>query len=225
VVLPGAGGEWPLYMSEFGAPNFRRVGESAIVLECAETGGATQRRLWNLARAARAWPHVREAVPGAANLTLAFARDAIGYEVLRDALERAWAAARDDTTTARTIEIPVDYDGEDLRAVAHTCGLREDEVIALHACGEYVVSFLGFLPGFAYLEGLDTRLHVPRRMQPRTRVPAGSVAIAGAQSGVYPFASPGGWNIIGRTDVRMFDPGRDPAALLQAGDTVRFTAR
>jgi 5-oxoprolinase (ATP-hydrolysing) subunit B len=211
-------------MSEFGAPNFRRVGEAAIVLECSELGAATQRRLWGLARAARTWPHVREAVAGAGNLTLLFDRDAFVYSAVRDALEHAWTNARDESMISHTIEVPVRYHGDDLHEVAQICRLRVDEVIALHAAGAYVVAFVGFLPGFAYLDGLDARLHVPRRTQPRTRVPAGSVAIAGAQSGVYPFDSPGGWQIIGRTELRMFDPFRVPAALLQPGDSVRFVA-
>ncbi len=211
-------------MSEFGAPNFRRVGEAALVLDGLERGDAAQRRLWAVARAARTWPHVREAVPGAGNLTLAFDRDAVTYDALREALEGAWARERGDDVPARTIEIPVQYDGVDLPLVASTCGLGEEEVVSLHAASEYVVGFVGFLPGFAYLDGLDGRLHVPRRAEPRTRVPAGSVAIAAAQSGVYPFDSPGGWHIIGRTALRMFDPDRNPAALLEAGDTVRFVA-
>ena len=107
--------------------------------------------------------------------------------------------------------------GRICQAVAQACGLSEDAVIALHAAGSYVVAFIGFLPGFAYLDGLDGRLHLPRRAQPRTRVPAGSVAIAGAQSGVYPFDSPGGWHVIGRTAQRMFDPDREPAALVATG--------
>jgi 5-oxoprolinase (ATP-hydrolysing) subunit B len=210
-------------MSEFGAPNFRRVGETAIVLET--VGGiATQRRLWSLARAARAWPHVREAVAGAGNLTLVFERGAIEYDTLCDELVRAWSLANDDALSARRLEIPVRYDGEDLQSVANASGLRTEDVVALHAAGDYIVSFIGFLPGFAYLDGLDARLHLPRRAQPRMRVPAGSVAIAGAQSGVYPFASPGGWHIIGSTQLCMFDPDRDPVALLQPGDAVRFVA-
>ena len=222
-MLPGGDGEWPSYMSEFGAPNFRRIGRSALVLECAERDIATQRRLWAIARAARTWQHVREAVAGSGNVTLAFEHDAISYEVLCDALQRAWPNAREDAAT-RTIEIPVCYDGEDLQAVADACGLPIDEVVAVHASATYVVSLVGFLPGFAYLDGLDARLHLPRRDKPRMRVPAGSVGIAAAQSGVYPFDSPGGWYIVGRTALRMFDPGRDPAALLQPGDTVRFVA-
>lgn len=211
-------------MEEFGAPNFRRVGEAAIVLECDERGALTQRRMWGLAHDARAWPHVREAVAGAGNLTVAFERDATSYEAVRDELARAWADAGDYAPSTRMVEIPVRYDGEDLQVVAATCGLHIEQVIALHAAGVYVVAFVGFLPGFAYLDGLDARLHVPRRTQPRTRVPAGSVAIAGAQSGVYPFDSPGGWHIVGHTALRMFDPDRNPAALLQPGDAVRFIA-
>jgi 5-oxoprolinase (ATP-hydrolysing) subunit B len=211
-------------MSEFGTPNFRRVGAAAIVLECSEPGVATQRRLWGLGRAARDWRHVREAVVGAGNLTLAFERDAVTYEALRDALGCAWEEAPGGIVQARTFEIPVRYEGEDLQAVADACSLRIDEVVALHTAGTYVVAFVGFLPGFAYLDGLDARLHLPRRTQPRTRVPAGAVAIAGLQTGVYPFESPGGWHVIGGTELRMFDPDRDPAALLQPGDDVRFVA-
>jgi 5-oxoprolinase (ATP-hydrolysing) subunit B len=223
-MLPAARGEGPSYMSEFGTPNFRRVGAAAIVLECSELGVAAQRRLWGLGRVARDWQHVREAVVGAGNLTLAFEPNAIAFATLRDALSRAWEEAPQDTVHARTMEIPVHYDGEDLQVVAQALSLSIDEVVTLHAAGEYVVAFVGFLPGFAYLDGLDGRLHVPRRTHPRTRVPAGSVAIAGAQSGVYPFDSPGGWHIVGRTELVMFDPSRDPAALLQPGDAVRFVA-
>jgi 5-oxoprolinase (ATP-hydrolysing) subunit B len=223
-MLPATRGEGPSYMSEFGTPNFRRVGAAAIVLECNELGAASQRRLSGLGRAARDWQHVREAVVGAGNLTLAFDRDAVTFETLRDDLTRAWQQAPVRVVDTHMIEIPVRYDGEDLQAVALACSLRIDEVVALHAAGAYSVAFIGFLPGFAYLDGLDARLHVPRRAEPRTRVPSGSVAIAGAQSGVYPFDSPGGWHIIGRTDVRMFDPDRQPAALLQPGDAVRFVA-
>jgi KipI family sensor histidine kinase inhibitor len=212
-------------MEEFGTPNFRRVGQSAIVLECADASMPQQRRLWTLARVARGWSHIDEAVVGAGNLTVAFDRHALDAQTLRARLETGWARARDEPSNERTIEIAVRYggdDGIDLREVAQASGLSEEEAIALHAGADYSVSFVGFLPGFAYLEGLDERLHRPRHAQPRARVPAGSVAIAGTQSGVYPFDSPGGWHLIGRTDARMFDPSREPAALLQPGDRVRF---
>jgi KipI family sensor histidine kinase inhibitor len=212
-------------MEDFGTPNFRRIGQSAIMLECADASMPQQRRLWTLAREARGWTHVHEAVIGAGNLTIVFDRHALDVESLRAQLETGWADAPHERLEERTVEIAVHYggnDGIDLREVAHACGLSEEEAIALHAGANYVVSFVGFLPGFAYLDGLDDRLHRPRRAQPRARVPAGSVAIAGAQSGVYPFESPGGWHLIGRTDARVFDPSREPAALLQPGDRVRF---
>jgi inhibitor of KinA len=118
--------------------------------------------------------------------------------------------------------IPVEYDGPDLDAVAAATRLSTSEVISLHTAREYTVDLLGFVPGFAYLSELDPLLQLPRRAEPRPRVPAGSVAIAASQTGVYPLDTPGGWHIIGHTGTAMFDPGRDPPALLRAGDTVRF---
>lgn len=123
-----------------------------------------------------------------------------------------------------SIEIPVVYDGEDLDEVARACGLSPEEVIDLHQEPTYRVAFCGFAPGFAYLRGIDPRLARPRRESPRTRVPAGSVAIAAGYSAIYPAPSPGGWHLIGRTDTVMFDPRRDPPALLTPGATVRFHA-
>jgi inhibitor of KinA len=127
----------------------------------------------------------------------------------------------------RTIEIPVCYDPEfglDLGDVARHCGLSPNEIVTRHAGGDYRVRCLGFTPGFPFMGGLPGELATPRRATPRTVVPAGSVGIGGVQTGVYPLPSPGGWNIIGRTPLRLFDASRDPAALLQAGDTVRFRA-
>jgi 5-oxoprolinase (ATP-hydrolysing) subunit A len=119
-------------------------------------------------------------------------------------------------------EVRVRYDGEDIEEVARAAGLSASEVIALHVSGEYRVAAIGFLPGFAYLRGLDARLIVPRRPVPRPRIAARSVAVAGPYSGVYPFASPGGWNILGTAvDFSPFDP--DSGARLALGDRVRFT--
>jgi inhibitor of KinA len=129
------------------------------------------------------------------------------------------------TATARNIrehEIRVTYDGTDISEASASLGLSVDEVIARHSGRRYTVDLLGFVPGFAYLSELDQSLQLPRRSQPRPRVPAGSVAIAGAQTAVYPLDTPGGWHIIGRTDDVMFDPSREPPALLRAGDAVRF---
>jgi KipI family sensor histidine kinase inhibitor len=121
-----------------------------------------------------------------------------------------------------TIEIPVAYDGDDLPTVAALTGLSVDEVVAAHSAPSYTVAFLGFAPGFAYLLGGDERLHVSRLDEPRQRVPAGAVAIAGPYSGVYPREGPGGWRLLGTTDVVLFDPARRPPALFAPGDRVRF---
>ena len=121
------------------------------------------------------------------------------------------------------VEIPVSYDGEDLPEVASLTGLDAEEVVRRHTAPEYTVAFLGFSPGFPYLVGLDPALEVPRRDTPRTSIPAGSVGLAGGQTGIYPTASPGGWQLIGRTEVALFDPERDPPALLAPGSRVRFT--
>lgn len=123
------------------------------------------------------------------------------------------------------VEIPVCYGGDhgpDLAEVARLAQLDESEVIARHAAGDYRVAMLGFAPGFPYLLGLDPALHSPRRANPRTRVPAGSVAIGGAQTGIYPRELPGGWQIVGRTPRILFDAARDPPALLAPGQRVRF---
>jgi len=125
----------------------------------------------------------------------------------------------------REIEIPTHYDGPDLLETAERSKLSIEQLIAAHAGREYRAFFLGFLPGFAYCGVLDTRIIAPRLLRPRERVPAGSVAVADGQTSVYPFDSPGGWRLIGRTDVRVFDSRKDPPALIRPGDRVRFVAR
>jgi 5-oxoprolinase (ATP-hydrolysing) subunit B len=166
---------------------------------------------------------VVELVPAARTLLVAFdpartSPDAVG-EAVRAA--RPTRAARE---RGPLVEIPVVYDGEDLVEVAELAGCSPEEVVRRHTGGEYVAAFCGFAPGFAYLDGLDTRLHVPRRDSPRTRVPAGSVALAGRWTAAYPRASPGGWRLIGRTDATLWDTGREPPALLAPGTRVRFVA-
>jgi KipI family sensor histidine kinase inhibitor len=121
-----------------------------------------------------------------------------------------------------TIEIPVRYDGPDLTEVAQHTGLSTREIIAAHTGTDWRVAFGGFAPGFAYLSWGDPRLAVPRRQEPRTSVPAGSVGLAGEFSAIYPRSSPGGWQLIGHTDVVVFDADREPPALLQPGMTLRF---
>jgi inhibitor of KinA len=143
----------------------------------------------------------------------------------RDAALAALATPAAAPAMPREVELEVCYEPDlapDLADVARRCGVSPDEVVALHAGAEYVVQCLGFAPGFPYLTGLPERLRVPRHDAPRPRVPAGSVAIAGAQAGVYPCETPGGWRVLGRTPRRLFDPGAEPPALLAPGDRVRF---
>jgi len=123
---------------------------------------------------------------------------------------------------ASVVEIAVTYDGPDLDEVAHLTGLAPDEVVAAHTATPWRVGFAGFAPGFAYLSGGDPRLRVPRRQEPRTSVPSGSVGLAGEFSAVYPRASPGGWQLLGHTDAVLWDVDRDPPALLTTGMVVRF---
>lgn len=134
---------------------------------------------------------------------------------------RPTAAGRAD---AGEVEVPVTYDGADLDEVGQLTGLGRDGVVAAHSGQRWTVAFTGFAPGFGYLVGADDRLHVPRRVEPRTRVPAGSVGLAGRFSGVYPRESPGGWQLIGRTDLAVWDLDREPPALLRPGVRVRFTS-
>ncbi|MDI9933759.1 allophanate hydrolase subunit 1 [Rhodococcus sp. IEGM 1354] len=131
-------------------------------------------------------------------------------------------AVDDPTTASDAVTIPVTYDGADLDDVARLTGLSTAEVVAAHTKQTWTVAFGGFAPGFGYLVGTDTRLHVPRRDSPRTSVPAGAVGLAGEFSGIYPRSSPGGWQLIGRSDVTLWDSERTPPALLTPGTTVRF---
>ena len=166
---------------------------------------------------------VREVVPGARTVLVHLApggdRDEIGRQLLQLA-SVAEGTSVDDPSDA--VELSVTYDGEDLDAVAAACGLTIADVVSRHSNATYRAAFCGFAPGFAYLTGLDPALQLPRRATPRTRVPAGSVAIAAGYSAVYPTASPGGWHLIGHTDAVLFAADRDPPALIAPGTTVHF---
>jgi KipI family sensor histidine kinase inhibitor len=173
-------------------------------------------------------PAIGRAVPAHASVLVPFdplamdVADAIAF--VTEAARRVTSRTRDSPPTA-IVEIPVRYggeDGPDLGQVADAHGLRPDDVVELHAAARYRVLFLGFAPGFAYLGGLPSELVTARRANPRERVPAGSVGIAGAHTAVYPLSMPGGWNLIGRTDLALFDPSRPDPATLRPGATVRF---
>jgi len=222
------------------------LGDAALLLRFGERiDGALNARVHGIARALRTahLPGVRDIVPAYASLAVHY-DPALWSDASGETLPHARIAARlrelvathadaqagssgDGTGEAGRFEIPVCYGGEfgpDLDEVAAQAKLSAGEVIALHSAREYRVGMLGFAPGFPYLLGLDTRLHVPRRANPRTRVPAGAVAIGGAQTGIYPRELPGGWRLIGRTPLELFDAQRDPPALLAPGQLVRFRA-
>ena len=133
-----------------------------------------------------------------------------------------WALHETTSADGPRVEIPVSYDGPDLAEVASLSGLPVAEIIRLHSTTEFTVAFCGFVPGFAYLTGLPVELQVPRRRQPRTRVEPGSVGLAGEFTGVYPRATPGGWQLIGRTSATLWDAARSSPALLTPGAQVRF---
>jgi KipI family sensor histidine kinase inhibitor len=168
-------------------------------------------------------PGVVDVVPAARTVLVVFEPGADRGPVL-DALRGA-SAGGVRGATGPLVSIEVRYDGADLRAVAAACSMTVDDVVAVHSSAEYVVAFCGFVPGFSYLVGLDPRLHLPRRTTPRTRVPDGSVAIAGEYAAVYPDAVPGGWHLLGTTDAVMWDDAREVPALLPPGARVRFVAR
>ncbi|WP_284742917.1 5-oxoprolinase subunit B family protein [Amycolatopsis sp. RTGN1] len=166
---------------------------------------------------------VEELVPAARTLLVRF-DPAVTDADRVGALLREVSPVDSAVSASAEVVIPVRYDGEDLADVAAEAGLSVSEVISRHSGGSYVSAFCGFAPGFAYLSGSDPALHVSRRSTPRTRIPAGSVAIAGEYSAVYPSASPGGWRLLGRTEVPVWDVDRDPPNLLPPGTRVRFEA-
>lgn len=175
-------------------------------------------RCWrSTTRFAADLPGVDEVVPAARTVLVEF------HHVDRTALDTLLVPAEHvPRPNGPIVEIPVVYEGVDLDDVASATDLSRAEVIEIHSSVVYSAAFLGFTPGWAYLVGLPSVLHLPRRSTPRTAVPAGSVAIANEFTGVYPTASPGGWNLLGHTSARMFDVDRDKPALVTAGDRVRF---
>jgi len=210
-----------------GTPRLAWTSDRTVRLEV-DPGPNAARVVGVWARALRAGlgPAVLDAVPAARAVTLVVDPVRADPAALNGRVREIVAAcAREEAFAGRVVEIPVAYGGAfgpDLAGVASMAGVRPDEVIQRHAGGVYAVEFFGFSPGFGYLSGLDPSLHTARLEQARTRVPAGSVGIGGSHTGVYPQAMPGGWRVIGRTPVTLFDADRDPPALLAVGDTVRF---
>ncbi|QII04816.1 5-oxoprolinase subunit PxpB [Rhodococcoides fascians A25f] len=192
------------------------AGENALLVEF---DGLDETMAYYRAMAADPPPPVVDLVPAARTVSVTF--DGPPGPVLQ------WISSVQPTVEGTeagsdTVTIPVIYDGEDLDEVARLTDLSTTEVVAAHLDQTWTVAFGGFAPGFGYLVGTDTRLHVPRRDSPRTSVPVGSVGLAGEFSGIYPRSSPGGWQLIGRTDAQLWNLDRDPPALLRPGTTVRF---
>jgi inhibitor of KinA len=218
------------------------LGDSALIVRVREDFSVSGEALSGVLAAQRALEAAQ--LPGVIELAPAYTTIAMFYDPvravaggapiddifgwleqgIRDALSSSIPEYREDNLV-RTHDIPVCYDAEfgfDLDHVAQHAGISADEVIDLHCSAEYRVSCVGFTPGFPFLSGLPAKLATPRRATPRKEIPAGSVAIGGAQTGIYPIKSPGGWNLIGRTTLRLFDPHKHPPALLRAGDRIRF---
>jgi KipI family sensor histidine kinase inhibitor len=201
------------------ARKVRRYGDVGLLVETRTSREALALCAWLTASGSAV-----RARPGLRSVLVTRAEDAAGSaDLSRLARELAAAVVEEVAVPAgRLVEIGVRYDGEDLAEVAERLGLEVAEVVARHAAPTYTVACLGFSRGFPYLDGLDPTLRLPRRDTPRARVPAGSVAVAAEQAGIYPQTSPGGWHLLGRTDLPLFDPDREPPGLLAPGDRVRF---
>jgi inhibitor of KinA len=230
-----------LYVINVETMRLQPLGDSALILDFADESSDADELLRRALTVAEVLE--RAQIPGVIEITSAYQSVALFLDLsgvataaadrqiedfLNDRIASALAAAgRAPKRHVRSVDIPVCYDGEfalDLARVAEQVTLNPSEVIALHLSAKYTTACIGFMPGFPFLAGLPKQLHLPRLATPRTHVPAGSVAIAGAQSGIYPLESPGGWNVIGRTPIQLFDPKANPPALLRAGDQVRFRA-
>ncbi|OFE17353.1 allophanate hydrolase [Humibacillus sp. DSM 29435] len=210
-------------------PTLLSCGQSALLVELGTldavlAADAAVRSAAHGASPGTTWAGVVDIVPAAETLLVT-----LGSTGQLPALRRAVTELLVDLDVAenllgddQVVQIPVRYDGPDLREVARLCGLSPSEVMALHTATPWRVGFSGFAPGFAYLTGGDARLEVARRTEPRTVVPAGAVGLAGSFSGIYPRPSPGGWQLIGTTDATLWDVDRDPPALLQPGWSVQF---
>lgn len=169
---------------------------------------------------------VVDIIPAFCSLLINYDPRVISYDEMRTRMERILSVEVAAGERKKKIyEIPVCYGGEfgpDLGTIAEHAGLSEQEVIDIHTSTDYLIYMLGFLPGFTYLGGLDERIHTPRLANPRVRIPAGSVGIGGSQTGIYPMDSPGGWQLMGMTPVRTYDPDREVPILVEAGDYIRF---
>lgn len=205
------------------------VGDKAVLLEFGDQIDETVNQLVMQAGRrieAAAIDGVQEMVPAFTSLLVCYDPLVTDNQKLADQIYPLVSGIEAGTAqTGRVVEIPVCYGGiygEDLAFVAEHAGLSEEEVVKIHSGRDYRIYMLGFLPGFPYLGGMDERIFTPRLSNPRTKIPAGSVGIGGEQTGIYPMESPGGWQLIGRTPLKLFDPEQGGKRLYEAGDTIRF---
>ncbi len=211
------------------APRYLPAGDQGLVVEYGDAiDPATNRRVRDLFLAlhAASIPGIVDLVPTYRSLLVNYDPLQLAPDGLRHALERIEVGlATAPVPAPRIVEVPTAYGGElgpDLPFVASHNNLSEDEVVRIHSGTDYLVYMMGFSPGFPYLGGMSERIATPRLKTPRTAIPAGSVGIAQTQTGIYPVESPGGWQLIGRTPVTLFDASRQPPVLVEAGDYIRF---
>ncbi|MBS4178956.1 5-oxoprolinase subunit PxpB [Lederbergia citrea] len=212
--------------------SFTPLGDGAIVIDFGEGIGLEKNELileWQYAIEANPFPGFIEAVPAYTTLTIFYDPVSVGtdfpYETVKNALQNLPIKNQQTARKAKIVEIPVCYEEPfalDLAFVAEQNGLTKHEVIQLHSDNVYHVYFLGFAPGFPFLGGMNEKLSTPRRSSPRLKIPGGAVGIAGGQTGIYPLTSPGGWQIIGRTPLQLFDVNANPPTLILPGDQIRF---
>lgn len=207
---------------------FLPCGDQAVTVEWGSTiDEHINRQVHAFARKVEALSHpaITEVVPTYRSATVHYRPEVLSYEELKHLLAPLAQGSAEEAEELPVVEIPVCYGGEygpDLLEVAQHCSLTPEEVIARHTAPTYRIYMLGFTPGFPYLGGMDPSIAAPRRKEPRIHIPAGSVGIAGEQTGVYPIVSPGGWQLIGRTPLRLFDPQKEQPILLSAGAGIRF---
>ncbi len=205
------------------------AGDSALLIEFGkEINPETNRKITALVQLMRE-QHIEgivDVIPAFCSLLINYDPRVLSYEELKERMEHLLKMeTKTEATRKRVFEIPVCYGGEygpDIENIAEHAGLSVEEVIKIHSSKDYLIYMLGFLPGFTYLGGLDERIHTPRLASPRLKIRAGSVGIGGSQTGIYPLDSPGGWQLMGMTPVRTYDPERQTPILVEAGDYIRF---
>ena len=212
-------------------PHFKPMGDRGILIEfeqiiSEDTSAKIRKLTTNIENSKN--PAIIELIPAYASVCVIYNPCIANYDALKEFLSSFLIKSSDnDITSATVFEIPVLYNhetGPDLSFVSEHCGLCVDEIVSIHTSREYLIYMLGFAPGFPYLGGMDERIAAPRLKVPRKKITPGSVGIAGSQTGMYPIESPGGWQLIGQTPVKLYNPQRTPAVYYNAGDYIKYRA-